>query len=203
MNNLLKFKFSFHDLLTPRKSNSEFSCYKQAAKHHHPHPTHQHMPRIQSSTLNFYKSPLFLFRFPDAITDSSHVSLHVLKWKVFSFFLVLLFSSTVMENVAAGFGHQWKFVIDLEGNFKFIEKQRTSVVDTVEYENVFSFRFFGSMKLCSIREKKGRRRRKFYANKLNIFRFSFALVNIIISVGYAYFACEITKLWSERYIWIH
>lgn len=46
------------------------------------------------------------------------------------------------------------FVIDLEENFKFIGKQRTSVVDTVELEKCFRFGFFGSMKLWLHREKR-------------------------------------------------
>lgn len=49
------------------------------------------------------------------------------------------------------------------------------------------------MKMSDQKEKK---KKKLFTQitEKNIFRFSFALVNIIISMGYACFACEITEL---------
>lgn len=164
MNNLLNFKFSFHDLLTPRKSNTEFSCYKQAGKHHHPHP------KSTNTYFQFNRRcwSLFCFCFVFPMLSKIRAMFCFMCWseKYFLFFTIFL---SVMKNVAAGFGHQWKFVIDLEGIFfNLLKKQRKSAVDTVELKCVF-VSVFGSMKLCFIRiqnserkkEKKGRRRRNF------------------------------------------
>lgn len=147
--NFLCFRFSFHDLLTPRKSNTELSY---------------------TFPCSFVLSSQFF--------EQTHAQ--------------LLSSKSLLRNPSQKNScHEVKSNVE-EGklettNSSPLQSERQKRNLKCLTSRMFSFRFaLGAMKLSTIKT-----------------RFPFALANILIPVGFAHFACEITKLWSERFIRIH
>lgn len=74
MGNFLKFKFSFHDLLTPRKSNTEFSCFSPLLILFLQHAI---IPHPHSYTFDSKFGRYFLL-----LSQIRAMLFNVLKWKV-------------------------------------------------------------------------------------------------------------------------
>lgn len=195
VSNFLHFQSSFHDLLTLRKSNTAFSCYTfpSTAVEREPTPachTKYSSFNIHASlTLSILDPWNLKFQVLVVFVKVVQLELYFGAKRSFNFSPSIMKTSFQPRHASLASHH-----IDLS-----FRKNFSSSIFHSKSHPCFSFRF-GAVKLSTLFGKTSDLDGSAHFGILGgiFFVRSFALANIIISVGYAYFACEITKLWGEK-----